>query len=105
MEISHDLFSKLISSFVDTEVKVRLIAEVNYSRLNDKMEIVENYNFHFPSYQSEKVVDVHDFYERHMFKIVSRMDDFHRNGSRLMLNKITHIHVALSKCQRCVYIV
>ena len=52
--------------------------------------------YHFSSYQSEKVYDVNDFFERHMTKIASRFDSFNTNGSNLLIKNIAHIHVLLT---------
>ena len=73
-----------------------MIAQVNYHRLNDQHEETGQEDYHFTSYSLEEVYDTKDFYERHMMKIASRMDAFHQNGSRLMLNRIKHIHIALA---------
>ena len=93
---TYDLFERLMDHFNDNYVKARLIAQVEYIRLNDAHEIVGYEDYHFSSYALEKVDDSKDFYERHMMKIASRMDSFHQNGSRLMLHRIKHIHIALA---------
>ena len=95
VEKTFDLFQKLIEHFEDDVVKARLIAQVNYSRLNDQHEEVDQEDYHFASYQMEKVEDVEEFYNRHLMKISSRMDTFHQNGSRLVINYIKHIHIHL----------
>ena len=93
---TYDLFETLIRHFNDKVIKARLIAQVNYLRLNDAHEVIGNEDYHFASYSLEEVDDPKDFYERHMCKIMSRMDSFHQNGSRLMINIIKHIHIALA---------
>ena len=96
---SYDLFEQLMNHFKDVWVKVRLIAQVNYLRVNENHEVIGQEDFHFASYQAEEVFDTKDFYERHMTKIASRMDGFHQRGSRLLLNRFKHIHIALTVCK------
>ena len=91
-----DVFTELIDHFKDDIIKARLIANVNYIRFNDDSD-EESVNYHFGSYSQEFVHDATEFYERHMQKIISRMDSFHMNGSSLLLKKINHIHIAISK--------
>ena len=92
---TYDLFQQLMEHFKDGNVKARLIAKVNYSRMNDKHEEVGKEDFHFASYSLEEVLETKDFYQRHMCKIASRMDSFHQHGSRLVINTIKHIHIQL----------
>ena len=96
---SYDLFEQLMNHFKDVWVKVRLIAQVNYVRMNDQHEVIGQEDYHFASYQAEEVYNPKDFYERHMAKIASRMDGFHQRGSRLLLNRFKHIHIALTVCK------
>lgn len=93
-----DLFIQLMKHFENRLIKARLIAEISYIRTNDSDESTIE-NFHFTSYAQEYVDDPEDFYERHMQKIVSRMDTFHLNGSNLLINKINHIHIAITKVE------
>ena len=93
-----DLFQQLMEYFKDGKVKSRLIAKVNYARLNDEHEEIDTQDFHFASYQLQQVDDVKTFYETHMLKILSRMDSFHQNGSRLVINAIEHIHIQMVIC-------
>ena len=93
---TYDLFHTLLHHFKEVDVKARLIAKVNYLRLNERHEVMGDEDYHFSSYAMERVEDPKDFYERHMNKIISRMDSFHQNGSRLMINTIKHIHIALA---------
>ena len=90
-----DLFQKLMNKFEDYDVKARLIAQVNYFRLNDQHEEVGQEDYHFASYQLEEVKDVPQFYQRHLQKVISRINGFHQNGSRLIINRIKHIHIQL----------
>ena len=93
---TYDLFEILMQRFNDKVVKARLIAQVNYLRLNDQHEVTGEEDYHFASYSLEEVTNLKDFYERHMCKIASRMDSFHQHGSRLMISHIKHIHIALT---------
>ena len=92
---TYDLFENLMQHFKEKVVKARLIAKVNYLRLNDQHEVIDNEDYHFSSYALEEVTEPKVFYERHMNKIISRMDTFHQNGSRLMINHIKHIHISM----------
>ena len=87
-----DVFKQLIETVQDFNIKARIIAEVEFSTLNDN-EVV---TYHFASYQTELVIDPDEFYTRHFSKIISRLDQFNNRGSNLLLNKIKHIHLALS---------
>ena len=77
-------------------MKARLIAQVNFLRLNETHEEIGSEDYHFASYHAEEVNDVNSFYRKHMSKIASRLDVFHQNGSRLVLNRIKHIHIAVT---------
>ena len=91
-----DLIQLLFNKFRNETVRARLIAKVNFIHVNDEQQIVENRSYHFPSYHSEVVRDVNDFFIRHMMKIATRMETFHANGSNLIIDNIEHIHIALS---------
>ena len=93
---TYDLFEALMQQFEEAVVKARLIAQVRYLRLNDQHEVTGMEDYHFASYSLEEVRDMPEFYQRHMNKIMSRMDAFHQNGSRLMISHIKHIHIALT---------
>ena len=97
---SYDLFNQLMMKFEDRLVKVRLIAQINFLRLNDEHEVNGNEDYHFASYHAEEVFDAKEFYQRHMCKIASRLDSFNERGSRLMINRIKHIHVSLTVGQQ-----
>ena len=92
-----DLFQDLMRHFDNQRVKARLIAQVHYIRLNDQHEIIGDEDYHFASYRAEEVFDANQFYERHMCKIASRMDSFHKRGSRLLIHCIKHIHIQVSR--------
>ena len=85
-----------MEKFQDKQVKARLIAKVNYSRLNDSHEKVRKADYHLGSYCVEEVLNTDDFYEKHILKIISRMDSFQQNGSRLIFNAISHIHIRMT---------
>ena len=82
--------------FKDKFVKVRLIAQINFLRFNEAHEVIGNEDYHLSSYQAEEVHNVEEFYQRHMCKIASRLDSFNQHGSRLMINRIKHIHISLT---------
>ena len=89
------LVKQLFDKFKDKYVKARLIAKINYFHVNDK-DTVDIQSYHFPSYRAEAVYDVEDFFTRHLMKIVSRLDTFNANGSNLLIDRIEHIHIALT---------
>ena len=104
---TYDLFHMLCEKYSDTRIKARLIAECEFLRektVRDENGEQKVYNiietYHFASYSAEWVEQIScmDFYERHMQKIASRMDDFNRKGSSLKLNRIKHIHIAITAC-------
>ena len=90
---AQDLFTQLIDTFVDKRVKARLVAEVEFIKINHEDEVA---SFHFASHQMEWVEDSEDFYERHFGKIISRLDQFNNQGSNLLVNRIKHIHIRLN---------
>ena len=55
VEKSYDLFEKLMEHFKNKNVKARLIAQINFIRMNDRNEIVGNEDYHFSSYSQERV--------------------------------------------------
>ena len=91
-----DLIEQLISSLNGRRVLGRLVAKVNYTHINSMTNEENDRSYHFPSYSSEEIEDVEDFYTRHMTKIISRMDSFNKNGSNLMIKNVEHIHIQLS---------
>lgn len=93
---TYDLFQTLLQHFNNRYVKARLIAQVNFFRMNEQHEVIGNEDYHFASYSLETVENPKIFYERHMNKIISRMDMFHERGSRLMISHIKHIHIKLA---------
>ena len=92
---TYDLFERLIEHYHDKQLKARLVAQVNYMRVDDSHQVLGYEDYHFASYSLEHVEDPQDFYQRHMTKIASRMDSFHQHGSRLLINTIKHIHIQL----------
>lgn len=93
---SSDLFQQLMDTFKDKKVFARLVAKVNFFHFNDAQEIISERSYHFPSFSSEEVIDVSDFFKLHMLKIASRLDSFNSNGSNLLIKNIQHIHMQLS---------
>ena len=66
---TYDLFEQLMEHYKTNFVKARLIAQVNYLRMNDKQEVIDDEDYHFASYRSQEVNDNYEFYSRHLFKI------------------------------------
>lgn len=91
-----ELVEQLFSSFSGKRVSGRLIAKVNFTHFNSETGQDSNRAYHFPSYQSEEVIDVEDFFTMHMMKIASRLDSFNVNGSNLVIKNIEHIHIQLT---------
>ena len=91
IEISSDITKFLIHEFhqKDKTIKGRLVARVCYSRLSTDEEVT----YYHPSYRSEVIEDAENFFITHMMKIAQRMDDFNRNGSNLIINNISEIHL------------
>ena len=92
---SYDLFDKLMETFKDKMVKVRLIAKIEFAAINDGKE-TEVRHYHFTSYQAEFVEDRKEFFQRHMLKIASRLNEFNQNGSNLIMKRICDCHIAIS---------
>lgn len=90
------LVEQLCKKYTNRVFKARLIAECEYYKLDETQQIKDTVSYHFASYQCELVHDPYIFYMTHMQKIAFRMDEFHENGSNLLLNRIKHIHVAIS---------
>ena len=95
----YNMFERLMENYDLDCIKVRFIARVQYTRHNDRHEVVGHETYHFASYQAERIDDLHDFYARHMLKIASRMDQFHQNGSRLTIDKIERLHICITQCR------
>jgi len=96
---TYEIFDQLIQHYFQDgkRVKARLVARVRYKHSNaiDPTRSDERI-YYFPSYQSEEIEDPEDFFTSHMMKIASRMDNFHSNGSNLVLAYIEHIHVEIN---------
>ena len=93
---SLDLFRRLIEHFQDFTIKARLIAQVRFIRFDEGLEPAEKVDYHFTSYSQEEVVEAKEFFHRHMNKIVSRLDEFNIHGSRLVIDYIPRLHIALT---------
>ena len=93
---AHDLFKQLMDHFKDVDIKARLIAKMSFIRVNDDLIPMEETEYHFASYAQERVIDVDDFFVRHMQKIGSRLDEFNDKGSRLLLKGMKHLHISLT---------
>lgn len=95
IEDSYDLFKKLMETFKNKLVKVRLIAKIEFAAIKDGKEM-EIRHYHFTSYQAEYVEDCEEFFKRHMLKIASRLSEFNKNGSNLVMKRICDCHIALT---------
>ena len=88
------LFQQFVKSVEDkSPLRARLVAKVNFIHVNPKTNEVEERAYHFTSYRMELVLDVEDFYQRHMEKIAERLHTFNQNGSNLLMKNIAHIHL------------
>lgn len=96
LHLTLGLFRQLIESYADQSLTARLVAKVRFIHMNNVTNEEEERYYHFSSYQSEKVVNVDEFFNRHMAKIVSRLDSFNVNGSNLLIKNIAHLHVLLT---------
>ena len=94
ISISSDVVKQLIDMYheEDKRIKGRLVACVCYIRVNsDNAE--DTVMYYHPSYRSEVIEDPQTFFITHMLKIAERMDNFNRNGSKLLIKNITEIHL------------
>jgi len=94
VSISFDIVRQLIEELhqKDETVKGRLVALVHYVREEENKEV----QVYHPSYQSEIINDVEDFFLTHMLKISERMEDLNLRGSNLLIKNISEIHLHLS---------
>lgn len=90
---SSDIFKKLMDFFKDKRVKGRIIAKVEFVKLMDE-DVSETY--HFGSYGAEWINDTDMFFQRHMCKIASRLEDFNERGSNWIIKEIRDIYVQLT---------
>lgn len=91
-----ELIEQLIQSLNAQKILARLIAKVNFIHFNSFSDEQSLRTYYFPSYKSEQIEDVEDFYERHMTKIASRLDSFNENGSNLIIQNIECIFIQFS---------
>ena len=92
--IAFDLVKQLVENFHQNDIRIsgRLVAVVCYYR-EEKDEKVEVYH---PSYRSEVIDDVENFFITHMLKIIERMGEYNREGSKLTIDRICEIHLQIS---------
>ena len=91
-----ELIEKLMETLHGKQVSACLVAKVIFLHINPETQELQERDYHFPSYSQKNVVDVKEFYERHMEKIAQRLDRFNVNGSHLIIKKIAHIHILLN---------
>ena len=97
------LLEKLFEYLNDTSIKARMIAKVSYLHVNENSEEQDLRYYHFPSYSADSLEDdenLNDWVTRHLCRIIERLDNFHANGSNLLLNRIEHLHICISKLKR-----
>lgn len=90
------LIENLIKSIGLKRMCGRLIAKVNFVHFNSLTDEQTRRTYYFPSYKSEEIDDVEDFYVRHLTKIASRLDSFNENGSNLVIENIECIFIQLT---------
>ena len=96
----YDLVEKLFETYNGALVKARMVAKVSYLHVNEGSNEQELRYYHFPSFSADSLdVDenLNDWVTRHLLRIIGRLDTFHANGSNLLLNRIEHIHICVSK--------
>ena len=91
-----ELMVQLIQSLDVKKISARLIAKVNFIHSNSLTDEQSLRTYYFPSYKSEQIEDLEDFYIRHMTKIASRLDSFNQNGSNLLIENVEAIFIQLS---------
>ena len=102
IEKSYIVFNMLYDKY-KSEGKViwgRLVARVNYLRLNDADDdddACKMVTYFHPSYAAEVIDTASDFFYTHMLKIGERMESFNRNGSKLIIKNIEEIHIHISE--------
>ena len=89
--LAFDLVKQLIENLhrEDKRISGRLVALVCYSREDENKKV----NVFHPSFKSEIIEDAEDFFIRHMLKIAERIEQFNREGSKLMIEGISEIHL------------
>jgi len=91
-----DLFMKVMEQHKGNRVLGRLVAKVSFIHTNvDGKE--EERMYHFPSYKTHEILDLLSFFKTNMLKIANRLETFNKEGSHLVLKKIEHIHILLTK--------
>ena len=95
---TEDLFTAICTHYIDNRWKARLVALCEYERINNEGEVIGRETYHHGSFHSEwcSLMHAHEFYRRHLRRIVSRIESFLRNGSSLRFVGYKHIHVAFS---------
>ena len=91
-----ELIEQLFHSLDAKKICARLIAKVNFIHFNSLTDEQSLRTYYFPSYKSEQIEDVEDFFVRHMTKIASRLDSFNQNGSNLVIENVECIFIQLT---------
>ena len=92
---TYDLFMAIMKQHEGKRIFGRLVAKVNFIHV-DLNEDDNVRSYHFPSYATHEIEMPHDFFNRNMMKIASRLNDFNKEGSNLLLKNIEHIHILIS---------
>ena len=93
--LAFDIVAQLIHDFHrcgDRIVKGRLVAVVNYKRLDTGDEV----KAYHASCHNEVLEDARDFFIGHMLDISERMSLFNQHGSNLKIEHISEIHLHLN---------
>ena len=93
--IAFSTVGDLIKDFHTRGVTVsgRLVACVQYVHIFNEDERT----YYHPSYTSNIIGDVEDFFYTHMLKIGERMQDFNTYGSSLQIKSIKEIHLQITE--------
>jgi hypothetical protein len=97
-QYAYELIQELIKFHNERRINARLVAKVIYRRIKyDDEDVQEStHTIYFPSSQSEEIVDIDDFLNRHIDKIGERILSFNKNGSNLLFDNIEHIFIEMS---------
>ena len=91
---SFNIVKQLVEKYQrkDKTIKGRLVALVNYVHTVNETSV----SYYHPSFQTETIDDVDNFFYTHMLKIVERMENMNRHGSNLLIKNIQEIHLHIT---------
>ena len=89
-----NIFKQLVEKYEheDKTIKGRIVALVNYFHTVNET----NVSYYHPSFHSEIIDDVDNFFCTHMLKIAERMENMNRHGSNLLIKNIQEIHLHIT---------